>query len=268
MPSTRKAASASPRAKRAVTAVVATPSTKRCAAADARMPRAKKQKETPCEPSATAAPDAVGRLAAAHLIAADARFEPIVASHGTLTLQSVKSQPTAFAALLKTIVYQQLAGKAAATIHGRVLEAVKADPPTPGAVLAASYASLRGAGLSDRKASYIVDLATHFEDGRLTDELLQSASDDELLAALTAVKGIGVWSCQIFMMFQLGRCDVLPTGDLGVQKGFAKFFGLGEKKKPSPVQMDDLSKAWSPYRSYGCYYMWRMLDVKTPGPRA
>ena len=194
---------------------------KRPAAADA-------SKLSPIKKSRTeTSGKAIGKVAADHLIAADARFKAIVAAHGTLELVSVKSQPTAFASLLKTIVYQQLAGKAAATIHGRVITAVKADPPTPTAVLATPYAELRDAGLSDRKASYITDLATSFSEVRLTDALLKTASDEELVTALTAVKGIGLWSCQIFMMFQLGRTDVLPTGDLGVQKGFAQFFGLG-----------------------------------------
>lgn len=197
-------------------------------------------------------------------MAADARFKPIVATVGPVDLGSIKSQPTPFAALLKTIVYQQLAGKAAATIHGRVIAAVKADPtPTPAAVLATPYADLRAAGLSDRKASYILDLAAHFSDGRLTPELLKSASDEELVTALTAVKGIGLWTCQVFMIFQLLRPNVLPTGDLGVQKGFAKFFSLGAKK-PSPDEMERLSRDWSPYRSYASYYMWRSLDMKTP----
>lgn len=261
--------------KKVVAAAAASPRTKR-AAADAvdaaTSSRSKKARscadaapDTTAALDATAAPDATGKLAAAHLIAADARFKSVVAAHGSLVLGNVKSQPTAFAALLKTIVYQQLAGKAAATIHGRVVTAVKADPPTPVAVLATAYADLRGAGLSDRKATYIVDLATHFTDGRLTDALLKTASDEELVTVLTAVKGIGLWSCQIFMMFQLCRPDVLPTGDLGVQKGVSKFFGLGEKKKPSPAEMEELTRAWSPYRSYGSYYMWRSLDVKTPG---
>ena len=217
--------------------------------------------------AAPAASRSTGELAAAHLIATDERFAPIVEAHGPLNLGGVKSQPTPFAALLKTIVFQQLAGKAASTIHGRVVAAVKADPPTPTAVLATPYADLRGAGLSDRKASYIVDLATHFDDGRLTPQLLQTASDEELFAALTAVKGIGMWTCQVFMMFQLERPNVLPVGDLGVQKGMAKFFNLGEKKKLKPEEMERLSRDWAPYRSYASCYMWRLTDTKTPGQK-
>ena len=172
---------------------------------------------------------------------------------------------TAFAALLKAICYQQLAGKAAATIHSRVLGAV-GDDLTPQAVIATPYDQLRGAGLSNAKTSYILDLGAHFADGRLSDELLATASDEELVEHLTAVKGIGLWSCQMFMMFHLGRADVLPTGDLGVQKGFAKFHGLGSRL-PKPKEMEALAESWRPYRSFGCAYMWRMLDAKTPGAK-
>ena len=201
-----------------------------------------------------------GEKAAAHLIAADKRFQSMIQTHGLLTLGAVKSQPTAFSALLKTIVYQQLASRAAATIHSRLITAVKADPPTPAAVLAAPLADLRGAGLSERKVSYIVDLASHFNDGRLSDELLQTASDDELLRALTAVKGIGPWSCHSFMIFQLCRPDVLPVNDHCVQKGMATFFGLDTMKRPTPALLEELSRLWSPYRSYASYYLW--LDAK------
>ena len=201
-------------------------------------------------------------LAAAHLQAVDSRFAPLVKQHGLIDKIPDNQDATAkgaFSQLLKTIVYQQLAGKAAATIHGRVLDAVGVKPPTPEAVLATEYAHLRAAGLSDRKASYIVDLASHFSDGRLSEELLAAASDDELLSSLTAVKGIGVWSCQMFMLFTLGRPDVLPTGDLGVQKGFAKFFGIGSKL-PKPAEMEALAESWRPYRSFGTAYMWRCQD--------
>jgi len=224
------------------------PSTKRVAAAASPVQKMRR---------GALAEKTTGALAAAHLIAADPRFAPVVAEHGPISLGSIKSQPSAFSALLKTIVYQQLAGNVGKAIHGRVLAAVKADPPTPDAVLMTPYADLKGAGLSDRKVSYIFDLATHFSDGRLSDELLQTASDEDLVAALTAVKGIGPWSCQSFMIFQLERPDVLPTGDPGVQKGAAKFFGLGDKK-PTPAEMARLTHDWSPFRSYGSYYMWQI----------
>ncbi len=206
-----------------------------------------------------------GAIAAAHLIAADSRFAPLVAAHGPLSLHGVKTQPSSFAALLKSIVYQQLAGKAAATIHGRVITALKADPPTPEAVLATPYDDLRGAGLSERKVAYVVDLANHFADGRLSEDVLQSASDDKVMEALTAVKGIGPWTCQSFMIFQLCRPDVLPAGDFCVQKGVKKLFDFDEKKKLTPSEMESLSHAWSPFRSYASYYLWLDAKNKTPG---
>jgi len=117
---------------------------------------------------------------------------------------------------------------------------------------------------SERKALYIVDLATHFRDGRLTEELLQTASDEELVKALTAVKGIGLWTCHVFMIFQLERPDVLPTGDFGVQKAFNAFFNLTHEKKPTPAEMERLSDAWRPYRSYASYYMWKLHHARAP----
>ena len=140
---------------------------------------------------------------------------------------------------------------------------MKQDPPTPKAVLATPCEDLRAAGLSERKASYILDLASHFSDGRLSDKLLQTATDEELFTSLTAVRGIGPWSCHSFMIFQLCRPDVLPTDDYCIQKAFQKFFGLTEKKKLSKSDMESLSSTWSPYRSYASLYLWRWMKTST-----
>lgn len=199
--------------------------------------------------------DREGERAAAYLVAADKRFVPHVATNGALSLSGVKDEPSSFAFLVKAITSQQLASKAAAAIHARLLAAVESEPPTPAAVLATPLIELRKCGLSDRKASYIIDLATHFDDGRLSEELLQTASDQEVVEKLTAVKGIGPMSCEAFLMFQLCRPDVLPSGNLTIRKKFADFFGLGDKV-PAPDEMERLSHAWSPYRSYACYYLW------------
>jgi len=259
---------ATAKATRAV-AAVATPRTTRSLSA---IHKGGRREPPPADPShdaagssnAAAAVDE-GSLAARHLISADPRFEAVVNAHGTLCLRRGGPESgSAFAALVKTICFQQLAGKAATTIHGRAIQAIGSDPPTPKAVLATPHATLRAAGLSDRKASYITDLATHFSEGRLSEEVLRTATDDELVEKLTAVRGIGVWTCHIFMMFRLGRPDVLPVGDLGVQKGFAKFFGLGTRL-PKPPEMEQLAQSWSPFRSYASAYMWRVIDVKTPG---
>ena len=117
---------------------------------------------------------------------------------------------------------------------------------------------LRAAGLSERKVSYVKDLAAHFLDGRLNDALLHSASDSELAAALIAVRGIGEWTCHMFMMFTLKRGNVLPVGDLGVRKGVMLCFGL--KKLPNREQMEELAAAWEPFRTVGSYYMWKVAD--------
>jgi len=197
-----------------------------------------------------------GEHAAAHLIAADERWAPLVMEHDVVALGSIKPEASAFAYLLKAIVFQQLASKAATTIHSRVLAVVDAENElTPAAVLATPLEHLRSAGLSERKASYILDLAAHFADGRLTDELLRTASDEELVSALTAVQGIGPATCDSFLIFQLERPDVLPVGNLGVRKGLAKFYGLD--KMPTPAEMEKLSEDWSPYRSYASYYLWK-----------
>ena len=210
--------------------------------------------------SAKQAASTPGTRAAKHLAAADARFEPLIKAHGELELAGIKDEPTAFAYLLKAIVHQQLASKAAAKIHGRVLAALQAEPPTPAAVLAAPLASLRSAGLSERKASYIVDLATHFGDGRLGDDMLSKASDEELREALLRVKGIGPTTCESFLIFQLGRPDVLPTGNLAVRKGLAKF--LGSAEAPSADDMERLSRSWRPHRSFASYYLWKSACTK------
>jgi DNA-3-methyladenine glycosylase II len=121
---------------------------------------------------------------------------------------------------------------------------------------------LRAAGISGRKATYLHDLAEKFACGFLSDEKLVAMSEDDLVTALTAVKGIGVWSAHMFMIFYLHKPDVLPVGDLGIRKGFQKLYDL--QQQPTPAEMQELSLSWRPYRTLASWYLWRVADIKLP----
>ncbi len=161
-------------------------------------------------------------------------------------------------------MFQQLAGAAATTILNRLLALFGADSryPTPAELLATSDQDFRGAGVSRQKTGYLRDLAQHMEDGQLGLATLPSASDEEVIERLTSVKGVGVWTAQMFLMFQLGRLDVLPVGDLGVRRGMQVAYGLDEL--PSLEEATRIGEPWAPYRSVGSWYMWRAVDVITP----
>src|SRR3989344_86297 len=165
----------------------------------------------------------------------------------------------AFQSLAEAIVYQQLSGKAAGTILKRFVALFpKTTFPSPEQVLKIKTEKLRSAGLSGQKASYVKDLAAKFKDGTINPKLFSKMSDAEIIEHVVKVKGIGEWTAQMFLMFTLARPDVLPTGDLGIQKGFQKLFGL--KKKPSPKQMKKLAEGWTGHRTVACFYLWRLLD--------
>ncbi len=169
-----------------------------------------------------------------------------------------------YAALVRTIIYQQLAGAAAGAIHGRLL-ALHGDgnePPSPIEILATEEQVLRGAGVSGPKIGYLRDLAAHIVEGKLSFDGIDALADEEVAARLTAVKGIGEWSAQMFLMFQLGRPDVLPVGDLGVRKGMRLTYGLAET--PTPAEATAIGAPWAPYRSVGSWYMWRAYEPVAP----
>src|SRR3989344_1446640 len=167
----------------------------------------------------------------------------------------------AFQSLAEAIIYQQLSGKAAGTILKRFVALYSPKKfPTPDDVLKTKTEKMRSAGLSGQKASYLKDLALKFKDGTINPKLFSKMSDAEIIEHVVAVKGIGEWTAQMFLMFTLARPDVLPTGDIGVQKGFQKLFGL--KKKPSPKQMQKLAEGWTGHRTVACMYLWRLLDEK------
>jgi DNA-3-methyladenine glycosylase II len=159
---------------------------------------------------------------------------------------------------MRAIVYQQLSGKAAATILGRVHGLYAGRAPTPRQLLATHDDALRGAGLSSQKLSYLRDLAARVDDGRLPVAKLGRLSDAQAIEVLTGVKGIGKWSAQVYLMFRLERPDVLPEGDLGIQKAIQRAYGL--KKLPDPARVQKIGAAWAPYRTVASWYLWRLLD--------
>jgi DNA-3-methyladenine glycosylase II len=164
-----------------------------------------------------------------------------------------------FHALVRAVVSQQLSTKAADTIERRVVEHLGGlKNLSPETLLAADQAALRAAGLSWPKISYLRDLAEHVLDGRLDLHGLKHKTDDEIVVAITAVKGFGRWSAEMFLMFCLHRPDVFPIGDLGIVKGVQQLTGM--KKRPKARTMTRAAEAWKPYRSIASWYLWRLLE--------
>ena len=165
-----------------------------------------------------------------------------------------------FSSLAEAILYQQLNGKAAATIYKR-FTALAGEPPTSEGILKLSDEQLRSVGLSKQKSAYLRDLAAKTASGLLDFSRLAELSDEEVIKHLTQVKGIGVWTAHMFLMFSLRRPNILPTGDYGVQMALKKHYR--KRNLPKPKDMERIARAWEPYRSVACWYMWRSLDIKT-----
>lgn len=195
---------------------------------------------------------------ARHLRRADRVLARIIEQVGPYRA-SPPDRGTHFSALTRAIVYQQLSGKAAATILGRVHGLYGGRAPTPRQLLDTQDGTLRGAGLSTQKLGYLRDLATRVDDGRLPVAKLGRLSDAEAIEVLTGVKGIGRWSAQVYLMFRLGRPDVLPEGDLGIQKAIQRAYGL--RKLPDPARVQRIGAPWAPHRTLASWYLWRSLDV-------
>jgi DNA-3-methyladenine glycosylase II len=196
----------------------------------------------------------------AHLLRVDPAFERIVASAPDFALHG-RRQGDYFNALVRSIVYQQLAGRAAAAIHKRFID-VFGGEPKPGQVLAATEAQLRGAGLSNAKFLAIRDLAQKASDGSVPLERIEQLPDDEIVARLSAVRGIGRWTAEMFLIFQLGRQDVWPVDDLGVRRGYSVIHGLAEW--PKPKELMALGEIYRPYRTAAAWYCWRTADTLLP----
>jgi 3-methyladenine DNA glycosylase/8-oxoguanine DNA glycosylase len=166
-----------------------------------------------------------------------------------------------FAALARAIVYQQLAGRAASAIHGRVVVGLGGEV-TPAAVLAASPELLASCGLSGAKTAALRDLAEKVDSGEVALERMGRLPDNEVVEHLTQVRGIGTWTAQMFLLATLGRQDVWPVGDYGVRAGFARAWGLPDV--PHPSDLDALGEPFRPYRSLVAWYCWRVVDAKLP----
>jgi DNA-3-methyladenine glycosylase II len=165
-----------------------------------------------------------------------------------------------FHSLAEAILYQQLNGKAAVTIFNR-FTAAAGDPLTPEGILKLTDAQMRGVGLSKQKTAYLRDLSEKTKAGLLEFERLPDLTEQEVIEHLTQVKGVGVWTAHMFLMFTLRRPDILPTGDYGVQAAIKKHYG--KRKWPKAAVMEKIAKPWAPYRSIACWYLWKSLDVKT-----
>ena len=190
-----------------------------------------------------------------HLKKADSVMAAIIAKAGPYR---VGYTDPVFQTLVRSIVYQQLNGKAALTIFNRLAEAVKVNPMTPEAVLKLRPQKMRAVGLSKQKTLYIRELARLTRDGTIQFERLPEMEDVAIIETLTRVKGVGVWTVQMFLMFALQRPNVLPVGDLGVRAAMKKAYGLAEL--PKPQEMERIAEAWHPYRSVASWYLWRSLE--------
>lgn len=198
-----------------------------------------------------------------HLSAADARLGRIIAKVGPCTLKPKRWSP--YKALVQSVVFQQLNGTAAATILGRVKALFPGSKfPTPEQLLAASDEQLRGAGLSRAKTAAVKDIAAKVLEGVVPDtRVINGLSDAEIVERLTVVRGVGPWTAEMLLIFMLGRRDVLPATDYGVRKGFALTYGW--KELPKPAEVLEFGERWRPYRTYAAWYLWRALEVRTPG---
>ena len=179
---------------------------------------------------------------------------------GELSLETrYKRTPAvdAFGTLLRSVVGQQVSVKAAAAIHARVLELFDGEPPAPEALLEVDPQALRDAGLSWRKVEYVRDLAAHEVSGELELGRLDELADEEVIAEITAVRGFGMWSAQVFCMFFLQRPDVLPAGDLGIRRAVQIEYGL--ETMPSPKELERMGERWSPHRTLASIYLWESL---------
>jgi DNA-3-methyladenine glycosylase II len=164
----------------------------------------------------------------------------------------------AYGALVRAIVGQQLSTKAAVSIYGRLSELFGGRTPTPHELLGTDPEQLRGVGLSGAKVRFLRDLAQHVEDGSLDLEHLSELPDEEVRAQLTQVKGLGPWTVDMFLIFHLGRPDVLPVGDLGIRKATQLAYGLDEL--PGAAELTKIAEAWRPWRTLASLYLWRSLD--------
>ena len=198
--------------------------------------------------------------AVAALRAADPVMARLVDEHARVVRRDLRRERPgdAYGALLRSIVGQQLSTKAARTIYGRMTDLFDGHAPTPRQLLAVDPDRIRAAGLSYSKIAYLRDLAARVEDGALQLERLPELPDEEVSAQLTAIKGVGQWTADMFMMFHLGRPDILPVGDLGIRRAVQLEYRT--RKPPDPKRLEKIAKPWRPYRTLACLFLWSSLD--------
>lgn len=204
------------------------------------------------------------RSAVRHLKRADPKLAAVIERVGVCRF-AVRTEGTHFEEVLRAIVFQQLSGKAAATIHGRVVTAL-GGTPSPRALLDVPDEVLRQAGLSRQKIGYARDLARKVDSGTVPLERIDSLADDAVIEALSGIKGVGRWTAQMFLMFRLGRPDVLPSEDLGIRK--AVQLAYRTRGLPPPKRVLALGKPWSPYATVASWYLWRSLELPPPSRSA
>lgn len=201
----------------------------------------------------------------AYLEAADTALGRVIGLVGPPAIR--RDEPEPFQALVRAIVYQQLSGKAAGTIHRRFLALFGAEDdarfPEPHVVLALDDETLRGVGLSRQKMASIRDLAAHMAEGRIDSERIVGMDDEAIISELTRVRGIGRWTAEMYLIFNLGRPDVLPVNDLGINRAIMSIYGL--ERIPSPEQVRAIGAPWRPWASIACWYLWRSTDIVLPG---
>jgi len=198
------------------------------------------------------------RKAILHLKQADPVMRAIIDRVGAYKIEH--REPT-FEALVRSIVYQQLSGRVASVILGRLIAMLPGGNVTPEAILKLTPVRMRKAGLSKQKTAYIRDLARKTKKGHVKFETLADLPDHEVIEHLTQVKGIGVWTAHMFLIFALRRPDILATGDLGVRVAIRKAYQLEEL--PLPAQIEELALSWRPYASVAMWYLWRSLEGPT-----
>ncbi|MGH7619625.1 MAG: DNA-3-methyladenine glycosylase family protein [Gemmatimonadaceae bacterium] len=192
-----------------------------------------------------------------YLKRADPVLARVIERVGPCRLQ-LRTDGTHYDALIRSIVFQQLSGKAASTIHARFRALYPGDTPLPQAVLETSDDSLRSAGLSRQKIGYLRDLSKRVADDSLPLDAIHTMDDDDVIVHLVQVKGIGRWTAQMFLMFRLGRPDVLPELDLGIQNAIRRAYRM--RKRPTPKQVTKVGARWSPHATVACWYLWRSLE--------
>lgn len=201
--------------------------------------------------------------AVAHLRRSDPVMARIVEAGGPFTMELRGDPSDPFPTLLRSILFQQLAGKAATAIERRVLALFGDRYPAPAELAAADAEALRAAGLSRQKQGYLADLALKALDGTVPFDRLAALDDDAVLQHVTKIHGVGPWTAHMLLIFSLGRPDVLPVGDYGVRKAAQTAYGLDTL--PSAADLTALGEPWRPYRSVASWYLWRSLDVVAPG---